>query len=113
MSDPVRDAVAKAAENKNLAVIDFTAPWCSACEVQEKILDEMHERIMAKSTVTVIDLENHPSLAEKYDILSLPSLFLFTDDGKEAWRSSGKLVQADELLRTIESLSSAEKTASQ
>ena len=111
MTDPVRDAV-KATEQGKLTLIDFTAPWCTACDVQERILNEARDRILQKSTMTIIDLESQPDLAVKYDILSLPSLFIFTRDGKPIWRSSGRVVQASELLSVIDSLPSPENTPS-
>lgn len=111
MTDPVRDAV-QATEQGKLALIDFTAPWCTACDVQERILNEARDRILQKSTMTIIDLESQPDLAVKYDILSLPSLFIFTKDGKPIWRSSGRVVQASELLSVIDSLPSPENTPS-
>lgn len=112
MTDPVVEAANKATREGKLALIDFTAPWCTACDVQERILHDIQDRIVQKSTVTIVDLENQPDLAEKYDILSLPSVFIFSGHNKPVWRSSGRVVQASELLGAIDSLTSPENAKS-
>jgi len=100
VKDLVSEAVEKARREGKPALIDFTAPWCSACVAQDSIIDRVQETLKDAS-VTRIDVEDHPKVAEDYDILSLPSILLFAPDGQLVWRSAGRVVPAHEIIRIV------------
>ena len=59
-------------------VVDFWAPWCGPCKAIEPALDEL-----AGSTDKVgfvkLDIDESPVVADRYGVLSLPTVILFAD----------------------------------
>lgn len=50
----------------------FTAKWCGNCQIMKPIVESMD--------IEIIDVEENPSLAKKYSIMSLPT-FVKDSDG--------------------------------
>ncbi len=61
-------------ENGNI-VIDFWADWCMPCKMLEPILEEAEKELNIK--LYKVNVDDYPSLAEKYNILSIPTLLCF------------------------------------
>lgn len=102
MVDFVHDAIEKGKKEGKPTLIDFTAPWCTACTTQDGIIESV-ERVLKDAIIVKIDVEEHSEVAEGYDILSLPAMLLFDPKGRLAWRSAGKVVQAPDIMRIVES----------
>lgn len=65
--------------------IHFTAPWCKWCVKMKKetYSDPDVIRYMDENFVAVfIDTEKMPSLARKYNVSSLPTLWFLTSEGE-------------------------------
>jgi thioredoxin 1 len=65
-------------------VIDFWAPWCRPCLALEAVLEQLEDRI----AVDRVNIDDHPELAARYEILSIPTVVLFVD-GSERGRVVG------------------------
>lgn len=54
-------------------LVDFWAPWCRPCKALEPVLAEL------SSTVPVarVNIDEHPALGARYDVLSIPTVILF------------------------------------
>lgn len=100
MRDPVQEAVEEGKREGNPTLVGFTAPWCSACVAQDSIIEGVRETLI-DAVVTEIDLEKHPEVAESYDILSLPAILIFDSNGRLGWRSAGRIVQPEEILKVV------------
>ena len=66
-------------------VVDFWAPWCRPCRAIEPILESLEDRVR----VARLNIDEHPAIASRYSVLSIPTVMLFA--GGEA---RGSLVGA-------------------
>jgi thioredoxin 1 len=56
-------------------VVDFWAPWCKPCRTIEPILEELEDTV----PVARVNIDEHPELASRFDVLSIPTVMLFAD----------------------------------
>jgi thioredoxin 1 len=56
-------------------VVDFWAPWCKPCKAIEPILEELEATVR----VARVNIDEHPELASRYDVLAIPTVMLFAD----------------------------------
>ncbi len=55
-------------------LVDFYAEWCGPCRMLAPILEEIKDIDIIK-----VDVDKHPSLAQKYGVMSIPTLIFFKD----------------------------------
>ncbi len=69
-------------------LIDFWAPWCGPCRMFSPIIDEVAEEMAGKAKVVKVNIDEELELAEKFGVMSIPTLVL-VKDGKVASTSVG------------------------
>ena len=71
-----------------VSFVDFWAEWCGPCRMAAPVIDELSSEYAGKVLVAKLDVDAEPSLAEKYGVMSIPTVILFKD-GQEIGRHVG------------------------
>jgi thioredoxin 1 len=77
-------------------LVDFWAPWCRPCRMQTPILEDIAASGEIKTKIVKLNTDENGPIAQKYGIMSIPTLILF-EDGKEIARFEG--VQPENVLK--------------
>lgn len=65
-------------KSDKVAVVDFFATWCGPCKVMSPIIDEIAEENPENIIVGKVDVDENPELSEKYGIMSIPTIVIFS-----------------------------------
>ena len=60
------------------ALVDFYADWCGPCKIMSPIISEIAEEL-ENVKVGKVNVDENGSLAEKYGIMSIPTIIVFKD----------------------------------
>ena len=93
--DEFNDAI-----RKGVTLVDFNAPWCAPCRVQEPIIDRLSDRFEGKAMIAALNIDGHQDLAGQLGIEGIPTLILYRDN-EEIYRFVG-LQQESSLVRSLE-----------
>lgn len=59
-------------------LLDFFAVWCGPCKMIAPVLDEIAEE-REDIKVCKVNVDEEPELAAKYQVMSIPTLFVIKD----------------------------------
>ncbi|MCL2152585.1 MAG: thioredoxin family protein [Oscillospiraceae bacterium] len=59
-------------------VVVFTADWCPYCKRLAPIMEEIAVEYTSEIEVYNVNTDEHPDLAARYNIMSIPTVFVFT-----------------------------------
>lgn len=60
-----------------LVLVDFWAEWCGPCLVLGPVIDEIEKEMGDKVKVMKLNVDENPQIAEKYQVMSIPTVKLF------------------------------------
>lgn len=75
-------------EDNGKVLVDFGAPWCGPCRMQEPILDKLAGSGEINAKIVKLNTDESPKIAGDYSIQSIPTLIIF-ENGKEMERLIG------------------------
>jgi thioredoxin 1 len=74
-------------------LVDFWAPWCGPCQMMSPVIDELATEL-EDAVVGKINVDENPALAQKHNILSIPT-FLIYKGGQVVDQFSGAMKKDD------------------
>ena len=81
-------------------LVDFWAAWCGPCRMLAPAVAQIAEESDGKIKVGKVNVDEQPELAQRFGIMSIPTVLVFKD-GKKVNQSIG-LVPKDKLLALID-----------
>ena len=84
-------------------LVDFFASWCGPCKMQGPIIEEVAKEMTGKAKVGKLDIDANQAVAQKYGVMSIPTLMIFKD-GKEVEKMVGVQTKED-LIEKLTKLS--------
>ncbi|MBQ6991685.1 MAG: thioredoxin [Clostridia bacterium] len=80
-------------------IVDFFATWCGPCQMLAPVLSEIAEEYKDKIKVCKINVDEEQELAEKFEVVSIPTLVIF-ENGQPVKKSIG-YISKEELIKII------------
>ncbi|CZQ60373.1 thioredoxin [Staphylococcus aureus] len=75
----VTDADFDSKVESGLQLVDFWATWCGPCKMIAPVLEELAADYEGKADILKLDVDENPSTAAKYEVMSIPTLIVFKD----------------------------------
>ena len=64
---------------EGVTLVDFWAEWCGPCQMMIPILEELSTKMEGKAKVAKLNVDENPSLAAQFRVMSIPTLIVFKD----------------------------------
>lgn len=80
-SNASKDEIVDSSRSK-IIVIDFFATWCGPCKAMAPAMEQMQEKYGDKIIIRKIDVDEEQSLAQQYQIESIPTLVVISPSGE-------------------------------
>jgi thioredoxin 1 len=71
----------KVSSSSRPVLVDFWAEWCAPCRMLSPTIDQVADDYDGKVTVGKINIDEEPELAQRFGVMSIPTLILFKDGG--------------------------------
>lgn len=67
-------------------LLDFHADWCGPCKTQDPIVEDVEDEWDENDDVTVekVDVDNEQDVANRYQVRSIPTIVVVTEEEEES-----------------------------
>ena len=79
--------------SKKPVLVDFWADWCHPCKIMAPIMEELAKEVEKYASITKVNVDENPILAERFDIMSIPSFIMF-ENGEAVKTAIGSMDKA-------------------
>ncbi len=69
----------KILQSSKVVLCDFWATWCGPCRMVGPVIEQLAEEYDGRIAVVKIDVDENQELAAKYNVMSIPTVFVFRD----------------------------------
>lgn len=90
----------KALSQPGLLVADFWAEWCGPCKMLGPVIEKLAADFDGKCVIGKVNVDDEPELAQRYGIMSIPTVMFFKD-GQEIDKKIG-VQPPQEFVKVIE-----------
>lgn len=87
-------------KSKTPILVDFYADWCTPCKMMSPIIEEVSNEFKGKITVLKINIDECPDIAQKYSVMSIPTIILFKNG--EATKTSVGVTSKEKLVEMVQ-----------
>lgn len=85
--------------SSGLVLVDFWATWCGPCRMQAPVLDDLDAELEGKVKICKVDVDENPAIAQRFGVMSIPTLIAFKD-GQQIAKRVG-LQSREELVQML------------
>ena len=64
---------------EGLVLVEFGAPWCSACRIQAPITEELAVTHGGSARIAKVDVDRFGQIANQFQIQGIPAIIIFKD----------------------------------
>lgn len=82
-------------------IVDFFASWCGPCKMLSPVLENIDEKFGENLKILKVDIDKFPELANKYNIMSVPTLIFF--ENGEIVRQETGFMPEEKIMEFIKS----------
>ena len=82
-------------------IVDFFASWCGPCKMLSPVLEKIDEKFGENLKILKVDIDKFPELANKYNIMSVPTLIFF-ENGEIVRQETGFMLE-EKIMEFIKS----------
>jgi len=84
-------------------LVDFTATWCGPCKQLAPVVEKIADENVGKYRVVKVDIDDCPSVTQKYGVRGVPTVMVFKGGEKKAQHVG--VTNKETLLKLLEAQS--------